>query len=66
VGKLIKDGKDINLRQIKDGYAWHYKRHQKEQSALDRTLYSSAEYDARQKALGLWSVPAVPPWEYRK
>ena len=25
VGKLIKDGQDINLLQIKAGFAWHYK-----------------------------------------
>jgi len=24
IGKLIKDGQDINLLQIKHGYAWHY------------------------------------------
>ena len=23
IGKLLKDGQDINLQQIKDGYAWH-------------------------------------------
>lgn len=66
VGKLIKDGQDINLLQIKHGYAWHYKYYQKEQTKLDRALYSSAEIEARNKTIGLWSVPAVPPWEYRK
>ena len=58
VGKLIKDGQDINLLQIKYGYAWHYKQYQKEQSKLDRTLYSSAEIEAREKTIGLWAVPA--------
>ena len=24
IGKLLKDGQDINLLQIKDGFAWHY------------------------------------------
>jgi len=66
VGKLIKDGQDINLLQIKHGYAWHHKDYQKEQSKLDRALYSSAEIEARKKTIGLWSVPAVPPWEFRK
>lgn len=66
IGKLIKDGQDINLLQIKDGFAWHYKYYQKEQSKLDRTLYSSAEIEARNKTIGLWSATAVPPWEYRK
>ena len=66
VGKLIKDGQDINLLQVKGGFAWHYKYYQKEQSELDRVLYSSAEIEARKKTIGLWSVPAIPPWEYRK
>ncbi len=66
IGKLIKDGQDINLLQIKDGYAWHYKYYEKDQSSLDRMLYSPAEIEAREKTIGLWSAPAVPPWEYRK
>jgi len=66
VGKLIKDGQDINLLQVKDGFAWHYKYYQTEQSELDRMLYSSAELEARNKKLGLWSAKAMPPWEYRK
>jgi micrococcal nuclease len=45
-GKLIKDGQDINLLYVKQGYAWHYKHYQKEQSELDRELYSSAEVEA--------------------
>ncbi len=66
IGKLIKDGQDINLLQIEHGYAWHYKYYQKDQTKLDRMLYSSAENEARKKTIGLWSVPAVPPWEYRR
>ena len=66
IGKLLKDGQDIDLRQIKDGYAWHYKYYQKEQSKLGRVLYSSAEIEARAKKIGLWSVPAVAPWDFRR
>ena len=66
VGKLIRDGLDINLLQIKDGFAWHYKEYQKEQSELDRMLYGAAEIEARNKKLGLWYAPAVAPWEFRK
>ena len=64
IGKLIEDGQDINLLQVKLGYAWHYKFYEKDQSQLDRVLYSSAEIDAREKTIGLWSAPAVPPWQY--
>ena len=66
IGKLIKDGQDINLLQIKQGCAWHYKYYEKDQPQLDRMLYSSAEIEARDKAIGLWSAPAMPPWEFRR
>jgi endonuclease YncB( thermonuclease family) len=66
IGKLIYQGQDINLLQIKQGFAWHYKYYQKDQSELDRVLYSSAETEARGKTIGLWSVPAVAPWEFRR
>ncbi len=66
IGKLLKDGQDINLLQVKDGFAWHYKYYQKEQSKLDRMLYSSAETEARNKTIGLWAAPAVPPWDHRR
>ncbi len=31
IGKIMLNGKDINLRQIQRGLAWHYKRYEKEQ-----------------------------------
>jgi endonuclease YncB( thermonuclease family) len=67
VGKVIRDGQDINLAQIIEGFAWHYKKYQREQSKLDRVLYSSAETEARTRHIGLWVSPAaIPPWEFRK
>ena len=66
IGKLIKDGQDINLIQIKHGYAWHYKYCLKDQTKLDRDLYSSAETEAREKRLGLWVEAAMPPWGFRR
>jgi len=66
IGKLIMDGRDINLLQVKQGYAWHYKHYQKDQSRLDRVLYDSAENEARAKTIGLWAAPAIPPWEFRR
>ncbi len=53
IGKLIYQGQDINLLQIKHGYAWHYKQYQGDQTPLDRTLYSSAEIVAREQIIGL-------------
>lgn len=67
VGKIIVDGIDANLEQVKAGMAWHYKKYQKEQSAEDRVLYSIAEEQARREAQGLWvDREPTPPWDWRK
>ena len=64
IGKLLKGNLDINLQQVKDGFAWHYKHFKRDQSVNDRVLYSSAEIEAKNKRIGLWSSPATPPWEF--
>lgn len=66
VGKIIVNGKDANLEQVKDGFAWHYKEYQKEQSSSDRVAYAEAETKARALKTGLWfdSNP-MPPWDWR-
>ena len=43
VGKVILDKQDICLAMIELGMAWHYKDYEKEQSKIDRDLYSQAE-----------------------
>jgi endonuclease YncB( thermonuclease family) len=56
----------MNLKQVKAGLAWHYKKYQGGQSASDRVKYSDAEMEARQDSRGLWADPdPVPPWDYR-
>ena len=40
VGKVLLDGSDVCLEQIKAGMAWHYKYYQLEQSKEDRELYA--------------------------
>lgn len=66
VGKILLDGTDVNLKQIKDGLAWHYKKYEKEQPPSDRETYASAEQIARTQRRGLWADKApVPPWEFR-
>ncbi len=42
VGKVLLDGIDACLEQVKAGLAWHYKKYQHEQSAEDRQLYADA------------------------
>ena len=66
VGKVLVDGVDANLEQIKLGLAWHYKAYQREQSPEDRLAYAAAEKDAAAAHIGLWqdAVP-VAPWEWR-
>ena len=67
LAKIIFDGKDINLSQVLGGYAWHYKRYQKQQSPSDRESYSQAELNAKKNKLGLWGEKKpIAPWKWRK
>ena len=67
VGKVTFNGKDVNLRQIKLGLAWHYKKYEKEQDVEDRSVYANAEYLAQRDKLGLWfDTNPIAPWDYRK
>ncbi len=67
VGKVLLDGIDVCLEQVKAGFAWHYKKYQHEQSLEDRELYADAENKARNERLGLWRENnPMPPWEYRR
>ena len=67
VGKIIVEGKDVNLAQVKAGLAWHYKEYQREQTPEDRELYARAEDEARAQHRGLWqdSNP-VEPSQFRR
>ncbi len=67
LGKVLLDGIDVCLEQVKAEFAWHYKKYQHEQSAEDRELYAEAEHQARTGGLGLWRENNPnPPWEYRR
>jgi endonuclease YncB( thermonuclease family)/methylphosphotriester-DNA--protein-cysteine methyltransferase len=66
VGKVLLDGKDINIEQVKAGFAWHYKKYADEQPPEDRITYARAEEIARAGKLGLWQDPnPTPPGEWR-
>lgn len=66
IGKVLVDGLDANLEQIKRGMAWHYKAYQREQSVADRQAYAEAEEAARGARMGLWKdAQPVPPWDFR-
>lgn len=66
LGRVIFNGTDVCLEQIRSGMAWHYKRYSNEQSESLRREYADAESQARQLKIGLWSEPTpVAPWEFR-
>lgn len=67
VGKIMVDGIDANLEQIKAGMAWHYKQYEREQPEADRITYAHAEEQAQATRRGLWADPdPIPPWDWRK
>ena len=67
LAKIILDGRDINLFQVLSGYAWHFKKYQKQQSRSDRETYSKAELYAKKNELGLWGEKnPIAPWKWRK
>jgi len=67
LGKIIVNGVDANLEQVKAGMAWHYKHYQKDQTLADRSLYAQAEDQAKAERQGLWvDANPIPPWEWRK
>lgn len=67
LGKVLHQNTDINLKQISEGYAWHYKQYEKDQSPADRDLYAETEADAQAQDVGLWQdANPEPPWDYRR
>lgn len=66
VGKVLLQGRDINLAIVVAGLAWHYKKYESEQPASDRRLYASAEVQARELRVGLWrDREPMAPWDWR-
>lgn len=68
LGKVLTlDGRDINLEQIRDGMAWHYKQYEEDQTKAERRAYSRAEREAREEQRGLWAEQLpTPPWVWRR
>lgn len=66
VGNLFVDDLDVNFEMVKAGYAWHYKKFQKEQSEEDQKRYAEEETKAKLAVIGLWSEPdPIAPWDWR-
>ena len=59
-------GRDVGLTQIQRGFAWHFKRYEREQSPENRQRFATAEKEARDSKRGLWRDPdPIPPWIFR-
>ena len=66
IGKITVAGTDVNLRMVQLGYAWHFKKYEREQPPDDRLRYAKAELTARSQRIGLWvDKEPVAPWEFR-
>jgi endonuclease YncB( thermonuclease family) len=62
----MRGATDVNLEQIRAGFAWWYLEYAK-QTAEDRASYESAQDDARTRRVGLWKdAKPAPPWEWRR
>ncbi|MNW16686.1 hypothetical protein D3C71_2156160 [compost metagenome] len=68
VGRIWLGDEDVNLGQLRAGYAWHYQQYaRKGQSAQEFRLYEQTQQAAQQQRQGLWHDAApVPPWDFRR
>lgn len=67
VGKVLLNGTDTNIEQVRAGLAWWYRDYAKEQVREDRGRYAIVEQQAQAQRVGLWrDVNPVPPWNWRK
>lgn len=67
VGKVLINGLDANLEQIKRGMSWFYKKYQNELVLDDRLAYLHAQESAEAKKIGLWvDKEPIAPWDFRK
>lgn len=67
VGKVLINGLDANLEQIKRGMSWFYKKYQNELVLDDRLAYLHAQESAETNKVGLWiDKEPIAPWDFRK
>lgn len=66
VGKVLVNGRDINIEQIRRGLAWFYRHYKKELPESDQQSYDRAEAEAKDYRRGLWADRnPTPPWDFR-
>src|SRR5215475_3929319 len=75
LGKVTLDGKNINLEQMRLGFAWfdrlsaaiELSREDAKWSREDFTAYEQAEAQARKERRGMWADgEQMSPWDYRR
>lgn len=66
IGVVFLNNQDINLQMVEKGFAWHFKKFQKEQTPADRIKYANAEKNSRLSVIGLWQEPdPITPDDWR-
>ena len=61
LGTIFLEDTNINLEMVKTGYAWVYKKYNKDSEFIN------AETNAKEKKLGLWiDKNPIAPWLFRK
>jgi endonuclease YncB( thermonuclease family) len=67
VAKVVLDGKDVGLEQVRAGLAWYARAYASALSLEEQGWYLSAESAARRQREGLWTdANPTPPWAFRK
>lgn len=63
---VLVDQKDVGLKMVNDGLAWHFKRYAREQPVVEAEIYAGAEAEARRHRKGLWrDREPIAPWDWR-
>lgn len=67
VARISLNNQDINLTQLQNGHAWHYRSIAKKQQHPDAyRAYAEAESRARSSRYGLWQQSSpTAPWQFR-
>ena len=68
VARVLLDGRDVNVQQIRQGNAWHYRSiARRNQNPADYAQYERSEAAAKQERAGLWRDRSpMAPWTYRQ
>lgn len=61
LGRVLVAGKDANAAQVRDGFAWVYRRFENDPALI------AQEAEAKAAGRGLWRDPEpLPPWVWRE